>query len=188
MVLSGSTTLPKPLKLLHFFTLNTAVSFALNLWHSRGQRFDPAYLHQSNIIRTCSPSGTGSGLLFIWTIFLYNKNGPCHFWQGPLLVQQSCQQSCQHSNSASFQQSIQYSFHALLSNVQTPCVPLDYRRTPGALGAGFFTVSNKLANWIASTEDDRNARDTTSFHPGAKPGPRRRPTTSSAATGRSVVP
>ena len=34
-------------------------------WHLGGQRFDPAYLHQSNIIRTCFPSGTGSDLLFI---------------------------------------------------------------------------------------------------------------------------
>ena len=40
-----STILPELLKLLHFFTLNTAVFSALNLWHSRGQQFDPAYLH-----------------------------------------------------------------------------------------------------------------------------------------------
>ena len=45
-------------------------------WHSRGQRFDPAYLHQSNIIRTCFPSGTGSGLLSIWTISAHSKAAP----------------------------------------------------------------------------------------------------------------
>ena len=45
MALKKSTILPEPLKLLHFFTLNLAVFSALNLWHSRGQRFDPAYLH-----------------------------------------------------------------------------------------------------------------------------------------------
>lgn len=34
MVLNECATLPKPLKLLHFFTLNPTVLFALNLWHS----------------------------------------------------------------------------------------------------------------------------------------------------------
>ena len=48
VVLNESTTLSKPLKLLHFFTLNIAVFFALGLWHSRGQRFDPAYLHHTH--------------------------------------------------------------------------------------------------------------------------------------------
>lgn len=48
-------------------------------WHSRGQRFDPAYLHQSNIIRTFSPSGTGSDLLFTWTISARKESGPCRY-------------------------------------------------------------------------------------------------------------
>ena len=34
-------------------------------WQSRGQRFDPAYLHQINIIRTFIQSEMGSDLLFI---------------------------------------------------------------------------------------------------------------------------
>lgn len=79
MALKKSTILPEPLKLLHFFTLNLAVFSALNLWHSRGQRFDPAYLHQSNIIRTFSPSGTGSDLLFTWTISARKESGPCRY-------------------------------------------------------------------------------------------------------------
>ena len=55
----------------------------------KSQRFDPAYLHQSNIIRTCSPLGTGSGLLFIWIIsaykvYLHNgyKGGMIDGWTG----------------------------------------------------------------------------------------------------------
>ena len=34
-------------------------------WHSRGQRFDPAYLHQHNIIRTLCRLVMGSDLLFL---------------------------------------------------------------------------------------------------------------------------
>ena len=44
--------------------LNRSLGRALE-WHSRGQRFDPAYLHQNNIIRTFIQLETGSDLLFI---------------------------------------------------------------------------------------------------------------------------
>lgn len=44
--------------------------------------FEFCSLHQINIIRTCSPSGTGSGLLFIWTISAHRKSGPCQFGGG----------------------------------------------------------------------------------------------------------
>ena len=99
--------------------------------HAGGHWFESSSLHQSNIIRTCSPSGTGSGLLFIWTIFLYNKTALATFGRGRYSLSNLVSILIQHP----FQQSIQHSFHALLSNVQTPCVPLGCRRTPGALGA-----------------------------------------------------
>ncbi len=35
--------------------------------------FEFCSLHQRNIIRTCSPSGTGSGLLFIWIASTHKK-------------------------------------------------------------------------------------------------------------------
>ena len=35
-------------------------------WQSRGQRFDPANLHQNNIIRTFCRLVMGSDLLFLW--------------------------------------------------------------------------------------------------------------------------
>ena len=99
--------------------------------HAGGHWFESSSLHQSNIIRTCSPSGTGSGLLFIWTIFLYNKTALATFGRGRYSFSNLVSILIQHP----FQQSIQHSFHALLSNVQTPCVPLGCRRTPGALVA-----------------------------------------------------
>ena len=50
--------------------------------HARGHRFEFCSLHQSNIIRTCSPSGTGSGLLFIWTISAHRESGSRPIWMG----------------------------------------------------------------------------------------------------------
>ena len=47
-----------------------------------GRGFDPLRVHQSNIIRTCSPSGTGSGLLFIWTVSAHKESGPCQLTGG----------------------------------------------------------------------------------------------------------
>ena len=40
------------------------VSGVRSEWHSRGQRFDPAYLHQNRKIRICLPWATGSGFSF----------------------------------------------------------------------------------------------------------------------------
>ena len=44
--------------------------------HARGHRFEFCSLHQINIIRIFSPSGTGSDLLFIWTESAHKKAAP----------------------------------------------------------------------------------------------------------------
>jgi len=45
-------------------------------WHSRGQRFDPAYLHQSNKIRTFFQLEKGSDLFITWiNQILSNEQG-----------------------------------------------------------------------------------------------------------------
>ena len=64
VALNASAAMPKPLKSLRFFALCITVFFVLGLWHSRGQRFDPAYLHQNRKIRICLPWATGSGFSF----------------------------------------------------------------------------------------------------------------------------
>ena len=107
------------------------ILFSSESSHARGHRFEFCSLHQSNIIRIFSPSGTGSDLLFAWTIFLYSKTALATSGRGRYSFSNLVSILIQHP----FQQSIQHSFPALLSNVQTPFVPLDCRRTPEALGA-----------------------------------------------------
>ena len=46
--------------------------------HARGHRFEFCSLHQSNIIRIFSPSGTGSDLLFTWTVSAHKEIGLHH--------------------------------------------------------------------------------------------------------------
>ena len=58
--LDGSAALLKALEILYFVLFCIAVFLALTPWHSRGQRFDPAYLHQTE---SRYPIGY---LLFVW--------------------------------------------------------------------------------------------------------------------------
>ena len=58
-------------------------------WHSRGQRFDPAYLHHRGYIRTCSLSGMGSDIFFIWITSAHKKSCPCRCDRGSFRVNET---------------------------------------------------------------------------------------------------
>ena len=51
-------------------------------WHSRGQRFDPAYLHQHKVVRTSGQSAREFGLL-IFSMILYCSSQGCRILRYP---------------------------------------------------------------------------------------------------------